>query len=55
VVAKVDKCSVNTCKYYKQNECFAPAIEINFDNTNVSGSKSEETMCKTFQPNGQQR
>lgn len=53
MVAKVGKCSVNTCKYYSKNECYAPQIEVNFDNANVKGNKSEETMCKTFQPNGQ--
>lgn len=55
MVAKVGRCSVNTCKFYSNSECFAPEIEVNFDSTNVQGSTSQETMCKTFQPNGQKR
>lgn len=55
MVAKVSRCHVKTCSFYSNNDCNAPEIEVNFDNMNVKGDKSEETMCKTFKSNGQGR
>lgn len=46
------KCSVENCKYYKNNYCTANNIQVANQYGNMSNS-SEETVCQTFVPKDQ--
>ncbi|HMM20243.1 MAG TPA: DUF1540 domain-containing protein [Selenomonadales bacterium] len=47
------KCTVSNCKHWGQNEeCKASAIEVNVDGGSGRAQKSEQTNCRTFDPQG---
>lgn len=43
------KCGVDTCSYYKNNYCFANAIEVN-PQGDGRAETSDGTQCTTFRP-----
>ncbi len=42
------KCTVSTCKFFKDLVCKADAIEVNCDSDNYRTQNKEETHCETF-------
>lgn len=42
-------CHVSNCKFYENDYCFAPKLEVNPISGN-SATSSKEALCTTFQP-----
>ncbi|MFZ7103695.1 MAG: DUF1540 domain-containing protein [Peptococcaceae bacterium] len=42
------RCTVSNCKYWKNENCHATAIEVNVDGGGRAAQNSELTQCHTF-------
>ncbi|MGI6225845.1 MAG: DUF1540 domain-containing protein [Peptococcales bacterium] len=43
------KCTVSNCRYWKNENCNASAIEVNVDGGGMRASNSANTQCHTFE------